>query len=265
MTSVISTVKAEYVKELSLTGKRVDQRTLMQMRNVRLETGVLKNAEGSCLAHFGDTKVLVGVKLDLVTPFSDRPDEGTLSFNSEFSTLAHPEFESGPPNEMSIELARVVDRGIRSAEAVNLKELGTVRTADGVKCLGLYIDIYPLDHNGNLTDAAALAAMAALATTTVPSLEGNKLVRDGSGTPLKLQRLATTCSFEFVGDKVLLDATDEEEAASLGRLTIGVTDDDKLCSGQKSGRNGIKPEKLAELAGIALEKGRELLKLIPSR
>jgi len=263
MTQIIDVVKGEYVKDIAATGKRIDGRQPVEFRDIRVETGVLKNAEGSALAHFGDTKVLAGVKLDLVTPFPDRPDEGTISFNSEFSTLAHPEFESGPPNEDSIELARVVDRGIRSAEVLNLKEFGALgasaSTEQTKKVMGLYVDLYPLDHNGNLIDAAALAAMAAIATATVPKLEDGKLVR-GEGSKMRLQRKATTCSFEFIANQVFLDATDEEEAASLGRVTIGVTDDGLLCSGQKSGRAGFSREKLLELAGVALEKGSELFK-----
>jgi exosome complex component RRP42 len=80
---------------------------------VKITKGIIPNAEGSAMAELGDTKVLCGVKIDVMKPYADRPTEGVFTVQAEFLPLAHPEFESGPPKEGSIELSRVVDRGIR--------------------------------------------------------------------------------------------------------------------------------------------------------
>lgn len=53
------------------------------------------------------------VTSQLVQPYRDRPNEGTLSVFTEFSPMADPSFEAGPPGESSIELGRMVDRGLR--------------------------------------------------------------------------------------------------------------------------------------------------------
>jgi exosome complex component RRP42 len=218
----------------------------------------IPNAEGSALAELGNTKVLAGVKIDVAEPFKDRPDEGVISVNAEFRTMAHPEFEPGPPGENSIELARVVDRGIRSAECVDLKKLVL---PDG-KCLGIFVDVYILDHSGNLIDCAALAAMKALLHTRVPKYEGEKLVREETDRMLEIQRRAVSCSFEKIGSKVILDANEEEELASDGRLTLATCGSGLLCAGQKSGKAGFKKDELLQLADVALEKGDELRKLL---
>ena len=42
---------------------------------------------------------------------------------TELVPFASPMFESGPPREDAIELARVVDRGIRHSEIVDKKKL----------------------------------------------------------------------------------------------------------------------------------------------
>lgn len=258
---IVDEMSKAYARELLRSGKRADGRGLLDYRRVAIEKGFIPNAEGSAKASLGDTKVVAGVKLDLVAPFPDRPGEAVISFNSEFSPIAHPDFEAGPPNEHSIELARVVDRGIRSAEVINLKELGETKTSEG-KVLGVYVDLYILDHCGNLIDCAALAAMAALSCTQVPRIESEKLVRQEFAGPLPLARRVVACSFESIEGKAVLDASYEEEVASDGRFTVSVTDDGRVCSSQKSGAAGFTREQVLDFIEIAFEKGGELLKQV---
>lgn len=254
-------VKKAYVRELLRKGKRADGRGLMDYREVKIERGFVPNAEGSALVSIGDTKVLAGVKLDLAMPFPDRPEEGVLSFNSEFCPVAHPSFEPGPPNEHSIELARVVDRGIRSAECIDLKGLAKTGSETG-KVMGVYCDLYILDQCGNLIDCASVAAMAALASAKVPKFEAEKLVRGDYSGNLPLQRKCVSTSFESIEGHEIVDATYDEQSASDGRLTISTTDDGFVCAGQKSGAVGFSREKMSVLTQRAFEKGAELLKKI---
>ncbi|MBI3587905.1 exosome complex protein Rrp42 [Candidatus Micrarchaeota archaeon] len=254
---ILEQVKEEYVKELLKAGKRTDGRALDQYREISVTKGYLRNAEGSALACIGATKVLAGVKFDMLEPFADRPAEGVVMVNCEFSPAAHPGFNPGPPDENSIELARVVDRGIRSAEAVDVAALGATGSPDG-KVLGVFIDLYVLDHSGNLTDCAALAAMAALKDAKVPQLKAGKIVRGSDAGRLSLRRNVVTCTFENVAGSYLLDANFEEEVASDGRLTIGVSDDGFVCAGQKSGAASITKDALLGLARATMKKSGEL-------
>jgi len=48
--------------------ERPSGRAFDQLRDVQLETGVSKYAEGSCLAKFGDTHVLCTASIDSGTP-----------------------------------------------------------------------------------------------------------------------------------------------------------------------------------------------------
>lgn len=170
--NILDEIKKDYVANLILKGKRADERGFEDYRELKLEKNVVGSAEGSARVHLGQTQVLVGVKMDVGTPFPDRQDEGILSTNAELLPLASPIFEPGPPNENSIELARVVDRGIRSAGAIDLKSL----FLETGKVWGVYIDLWVLDYDGNLIDAAALAAMAALLNTKMPKYENGKVV-----------------------------------------------------------------------------------------
>ncbi len=255
-------VKAQFVKELIKKHERPDGRDFLEHRPININKGLFENCEGSALCNIGDTKVLAGVKIDLATPFPDRPQEGMLSVGCEFSPIAHPSFEPGPPGEESIEVARVVDRGIRAANAIDLTKL---YIAPG-KVLGVFIDLYMLDHNGNLIDAAALAAMSALKHAVVPKVERDgeeyKLNREERKSHLPLGEDVVTCTYEKIDGSIVLDANIDEENASNGRFTLGATTNGLICSSQKSGPAGFSLDELDFIIDTTLEKRSELLKLL---
>jgi exosome complex component RRP42 len=98
------------IYELLKMGKRIDERAPEQFREVRVLTGVVAKADGSALVSVGKTKILTGIKVEVGTPYPDRPDEGVFTVNAELLPLASKTFEPGPPDERAIELSRVVDR-----------------------------------------------------------------------------------------------------------------------------------------------------------
>ena len=165
--TVIPVLKKEYVTKLAEEGKRVDGRAFDEFRQISIETHCVNKAEGSALVKIGNTQVIVGIKMDLGEPFPDTPDCGVLSTAAELIPLASPDFEAGPPQRDAIELARVVDRGVRESEVVDIHKLVIT---PGEKVWIVFIDIHILDYDGNLFDAASLGALAALLTTKMPIL-----------------------------------------------------------------------------------------------
>ena len=121
--SIVSRVKQKRIAQLLAKGKRIDGRGLTDYREIQIETGLIERAEGSARVKLGKTEVLVGIKVETGEPYSDAPNEGVLAVNAELVPLASPTFEPGPPDENAIELARVVDRGIRESKAIALEEL----------------------------------------------------------------------------------------------------------------------------------------------
>ncbi|MFA5412348.1 MAG: exosome complex protein Rrp42 [Candidatus Micrarchaeia archaeon] len=250
---VLKEVDRELLTNLLAQGKRMDERGLNDYRNVKVTKGVLSTAEGSALAQIGDTKVLCGVKFGEMTPFPDRPKEGVFMVMAEFLPLASPTFEPGPPSPYSIELARVVDRGIRSAEVIDTESM----FIEEGKVLAIFIDLYVMDHGGNLTDTAALAAAAALSDTKVPKVVDGKIVRKDYTGPLKMPDKPVTSTFIKVGDKILLDPLRSEEHASDCQLTVGTIEGQVVCM-QKSGPGSMKKSEVMECIDVALAKGKEL-------
>lgn len=123
MSEGIAEIKREYINKLLQVGRRVDGREANEYREIQIETNCIESAQGSARVKLGKTEVLAGIKMDVGTPFPDTPDRGVLTTNTELIPMASPDFEAGPPDAGAIELARVVDRGIRESEMIDLQKL----------------------------------------------------------------------------------------------------------------------------------------------
>src|SRR3989337_1828597 len=123
MTEVIPELMREHIHRLAASGKRTDGRAFDETRKLTIEKNYIKTAEGSARVKLGNTDVLVGVKINTGEPYPDTPRSGVLTTSVELAPLASPTFESGPPRPDAIELARVVDRGIRETKTVDMSKL----------------------------------------------------------------------------------------------------------------------------------------------
>ena len=141
MSSLVTKVKIKQIEQLLEKGTRLDERGLLDTREIKIEQGVIEKAEGSARVFLGKTQVLVGVKVETGEPFPDTPNDGVMTVNAELVPLAHPSFEPGPPDENSIELARVVDRGIRESHAIDTEKLCIEA---GKKVFVVFVDVYVL-------------------------------------------------------------------------------------------------------------------------
>jgi exosome complex component RRP42 len=176
--------------------------------------------------------------------------------NAEFTPVASPAFEPGPPDERSIELARVVDRGLRSAEILDFSKLCLV---PGEKVHLVHIDIYVLNYDGNLIDASALAAIAALKTTKslVYKVEEGEVVLTKRKQDLKVRRTPVAVTMVKIGDSLIVDPSADEEEVMDARITFTLDEDGNVCTIQKSGSEGLAKDEIKKCIEIALEKSCE--------
>ncbi len=254
---MITEIDKEYVKSVVKEGKRIDDRGFEDIRNLKIETGYVQNAEGSAMITMGNTKILVGVKMKVGEPFSDTPDSGVLMVNSELGPIASPDFETGPPKPQSVELARVVDRGVRESKCMNLEKLCIEK---GEKVWMVCIDIHVLNDDGNLIDASSIGAIAALLDAKVPGLnEDGTINRDEMKEKLETRNIPIACTIHKIGENLLLDPTLKEESAVDARLTV-TTIDGMVCAMQKGGEQGFTPEEIYKAIDISLKKGSEIRK-----
>ena len=152
MSSVLSEIRKDYLYNLVLKGERADGRRFDEYREISIEKNVISKAEGSALVKLGLSQVMVGVKMQPGEPFPDSPNRGVIITNAELVPLASPTFEPGPPNEVGIELARLVDRGVRESKAVDLEKLCII---PGKQVWVIFIDVHILDDCGNIKEINA--------------------------------------------------------------------------------------------------------------
>jgi len=259
MSSITLQLKRKQIVDLVGKEKRLDNRNLSDFREIEVEQGLIERAEGSAKVLLGKTEVLVGVKLEVGKPYPDTPNEGVLTVNAELVPLASPTFESGPPNEDSIELARVVDRGIRESKAIDLEKLCII---PGKKVLVIFVDVYVLNHDGNLIDASALAATAALLNTKVFNyeLDGDEVKIESGYTQLPVKRQPIAVTFAEISSKLLVDPSIEEEHVMDARLTITTDENGNICAIQKGGSGHFTSKQVLEIAKMAAKKAEELRK-----
>lgn len=253
--AVMSEIKKDHIHKLLAKGRRVDNRAWDEFRPITIQPGYIETAEGSARVKIGNTDVLVGVKMATGAPFADTPNKGVLSTNAELIPMASPNFESGPPDENSIELARVVDRGIRESQMVDLEAL-CIEPEKEVWIM--FTDIYVLDYDGNLFDAAFLGAIAALNNTMVPAKANDR----GDDYQLPIQHMPISVTAVQIENSILVDPTLDEEKVAEARLTVTTDENGDLRAMQKGLAGAFSLDQIYKCVETSQRLGNDLRKLI---
>ncbi|MFH1849135.1 MAG: exosome complex protein Rrp42 [archaeon] len=239
---------------------RFDRRGPLDYREIKVEYSVAKNAEGSARVKIGDTEVIAGVKMAIEKPYPDTPNQGLFMVGAELLPMSNPEFESGPPGIQAIELARVVDRGIRESKALDTK---TLCIEEGEKAWMIAVDICIINDSGNLFDSCALASFAALQDTRFPGAEDNRIdYKKMTDRTLELQHIPVGITIHKIGTRFIVDPTTEEELVSDARLTVVSREDGTICALQKGGDAPLNAEEVEQMVDIGIEKGNEIRNLL---
>ncbi|CAM0945706.1 unnamed protein product [Alopecurus aequalis] len=259
----------EFIEHALQSDLRIDGRRPFDFRKLKIAFG---REDGSAEVELGETRVMGYVTAQLVQPYKDMPNEGTLAIFTEFSPMADPSFEPGRPGEAAIELGRVIDRGLRESRAVDMESLCVVA---GKQVWMIRVDLHILDNGGNLIDAANIAALAALCTfrrpeCTVGGDDGQQVtihdpeVRDLL--PLTIHHLPVAVTFAYFGDGniMVIDPTYKEEAVMGGRMTATINSNGDVCSIQKAGGEGVMSSVIMQCLRIASVKAADITSKIKS-
>lgn len=254
---VVSTLERSYIAKLIKQGKRVDGRGLFEYREIKIDIGFSPKAEGSADVFLGDTRVMCGVKYDVGKPFSDNPDQGVVTVMSEFVPIASPIFESGRPGEDSIQLARVVDRGIRHTDCVNNKKL-CIEVGKSVYII--FVDCYMMDYYGNLTDAANIAAIAALLSAKLPGAKvvDGEVKWDGTYKHIPINEIPMSITFGKIDGVVFVDPSLPEDLVLDGSIAFAIDESGNITSIQKYGNVLWTVEEILKYSRKAIELANQL-------
>ena len=240
-------------------GKRLDGRNLDDLRPLEIEMGPIKKANGSARVRLGNSEVVAGVKVETGEPFEGLENKGALIMSAEVLPIASPFIEPGPPDEETVELARVVDRGIRESEMLDLNKLVLIA---GEIVYVIFVDCSVINTDGNLFDATSYAAVASLINSKLPVFEirDGKAVDTGEKQDTPITTLPVSITAVRIGDSILLDPNAEEEACMDARITITTNSDNNFAAVQKGSTGTFTLEQLKQIATSAKTKGEEVRK-----
>ena len=257
-----STIIVEHLRKQQMwdaisKGKRLDGRNLDGTRPIEIEQDIIKKANGSAKVKLGNSEVVAGVKVETGEPFEGLENKGALILSAEVLPTASPYSEPGPPDEETIELARVVDRGIRESHMIDLDKLVLV---PGKIVYTIFVDCSVINTDGNLFDATSYAVVSALVSSKLPvfEIQDGKVVDTGNKQDPPITTIPISITAVRIGDVVILDPTAEEEACMDARITITTNSNGHYTALQKGSTGAFTIEQIKKAADIARIKGEEI-------
>jgi len=256
--SLIDSLKRTKISDFLEQGKRIDGRGFEEVRPLSIETGVIPHANGSARVRLGDTEVITGIKIQPDRPFPDLGDKGIFICTAEILPLAHPDAEPGPPGEAVIELARVVDRGIRETGMIDLSQLVLEKDKS---VIGVFADNSIIDHDGNLFDACSYASVAAILTSKLPKWEmknDKPVLVDGQESNTPVTTIPVSVTMGRIDEHIIVDPNGDEWSCLNARITITTNSDGNICALQKGGLEGFTTEQLVKCGEISVSVGSKI-------
>ncbi|CAI0434696.1 unnamed protein product [Linum tenue] len=265
---------------------RPDGRTLGMARDTTLALGAVSSADGSALTKIGSTTMLAAIKMEVMTPSAESPDEGCIAIEFHMPPICSPIVRPGRPAEAAVvESKRLSDTILRtiwlvfcSSGMINLKELALV---SGKAAWMAYLDIYCLDADGALFDAALLSAVAAFSHLQIPVVSLNdkgKIVAftEEGDTVGKLEKEAVnkekrkltlgnipfslTCALHK--KHILADPSSEEESIMETLVTVVMDSSDRLVSFYKPGGALAYTSLVTDCVRLTRQRMKELEKIL---
>lgn len=186
-------VKPELIKD----GKRTDGRAFNELRPLKIEVGVIKNAEGSAYLEWGNNKVIAAVygPKEAQPKHSQDPDRAVIKCRymmAPFSSLE--EHGRSGPNRRAIEISKVTKEVFENVILID-KFPGTE--------INLYVDV--LQSDGGTRAAGITAAAVALASSGIP-----------------MKDIPYSVSAGKAGDEILLDLNKLEDNYSDADMPIAI-------------------------------------------
>ncbi len=147
------------VKLIDESGKRHDGRSPEDLRPIRMEVGVLNNANGSALVEFGRTRVIAAVYGPKEPPqkYVALPDRAILRVRYHMAPFSTEDRKSPAPSRREIELSKVIREAL---EPVVISELYPRAAID------VFVEV--LQADGGTRTTGVTAASLALADAGIP-------------------------------------------------------------------------------------------------
>jgi len=181
-------------KLIDRKGLRLDGRKTDELRPVKLEVGVLSNADGSAYIEHGKNKILAAVygPKEMHPKHLSLPDRMVLRCRYHMAPFSVQERKSPAPSRREVELSKVIREALEPAVFV-----------DYYPRSGIDIFVEVLQADGGTRCASITAASLAIADAGIP-------MRD----------LVVACAAGKIDDKVVLDLMDTEDKVGVADVPV---------------------------------------------
>lgn len=175
-------------------GLRTDGRRIDELRPIKIEVGVLRNADGSSYIEFGKNKIIVAVygPKEVHPKHMALPDRSVLRCRYHMSPFSVQERKNPAPSRREIEISKVTREALEPALMLD----DYPRTA-----IDVYIEV--LQADGGSRCAGITAASVALADAGI-----------------NMRDLVAACAAGKVDDTIVLDINDEEDKEGQADMPI---------------------------------------------
>ena len=176
-------------------GKRLDGRMSDQLREIKIEAGVLNNADGSAHIEWGKNKVLVAVygPREVHPKYLQDPTKGIIQVHYNMAAFSVEDRARPGPSRRSTEISKIIGEALESTVMTNLYP----RTS-----IDIFIEV--LEANAGTRCAGLTAASVAVADAGIP-----------------MKGLIASCAAGKVEGTVVLDLGKEEDNFGEADLPIG--------------------------------------------
>ena len=177
-------------------GLRLDGRKVDETRPIKIEVGVLRNADGSAYIQFGKNKIMAAVygPKEVHPKHSALPDRSVLRCRYHMSPFSTEERKNPAPSRREIEISKVIREALEPA--LMLEDYP--RTA-----IDVYVEV--LQSDGGSRCAGISAASVALADAGI-----------------NMRDLVAACAAGKVAGQVVLDVDDTEDKEGQADLPIAI-------------------------------------------
>jgi ribonuclease PH len=190
--------------------RRNDARRDGELRPVRITSGFVGTADGSCLIEIGRTRVICTASIsEELPPWRMGAQAGWVTAEYGMLPASTHERKSRPtikPDGRSVEIQRLIGRSLRSV--VNFERLGP-RT--------VYLDCDVLEADGGTRTASITGAQVAL------SIAAGRAVRDGRFRPGAVAGLVAAVSVGMFDGRAVLDLDYSEDSRAEVDMNIVMT------------------------------------------
>ncbi len=181
-------MKDEFIRE--------DGRTYNTLRNMKLEVGVLNNADGSAYIECGNNKIIVGVygPRELYSKKHSKPDGAVLRCKYNMAPFSVTERKRPGPDRRSTEISKLISEAI--TPSIFLEKFPRA---------SIDISIEVLEAEGGTRCLGIIGASLALADAEIP-------MRD----------LISACAVGKVDDNIVLDLSEKEDKEGQADMPVAI-------------------------------------------